>query len=207
MSIFFLEGIQFSFLNIGLTGGIGCGKSTVLDFFRAQGIPCLSADAVVHSLLAEDSSVIDRVVEHFGVAILDADSRIDRSKLADCVFRQPSSLEWLESLLHPRVQQEWKAFIAVERSGLACVEIPLLFEKRLEKHFDLIVSIVCSDSTANDRLLNKGLRKSDILLRRRQQLPITVKVERSDYVLSNEGTLEFLHQQLIILISKLEKKT
>ena len=86
------------------------------------------------------------------------------------------------------------------------MEIPLLFEKRLEKHFDLIVCINCSDALANLRLLNKGLQESDIILRRRQQLPNAIKVERSDFVLSNDGTLEFLHQQLILLISKLEKK-
>lgn len=207
MSIFFLQSIEFKVLNIGLTGGIGCGKSTVLDFFRAQGIACLSADAMVHRLLSEDRSVIDRVVGYFGAEILKDDRTVDRSKLAELVFQQPSALEWLETLLHPLVESEWKAFISVDRSCLACVEIPLLFEKRLEKNFDLIVCITCSDATANARLLNKGLRESDISLRRSQQLPNAIKVERSDFVLSNDGTLEFLHQQLTILISKLEKKT
>ena len=120
MSIFFLQGIQFRVLNIGLTGGIGCGKSTVLDFFRAQGISCLSADAVVHRLLSKNRAVIERVVGNFGEEILKADRSIDRSKLAECVFNQPSALEWLESLLHPLVESEWKAFISVDRSSLAC---------------------------------------------------------------------------------------
>ena len=203
---FFRQGIQFRVLNIGLTGGIGCGKSTVLDFFRDQGMRCLSADAVVHRLLSENRLVIDRVVDYFGEEIRCSDSTIDRNQLAERIFQDATALEWLESLLHPLVQSEWKDFISVDCSSFACVEIPLLFEKRLEKHFDLIVCITCSDTLANLRLLNKGLRESDIRLRRRQQLPNAIKVERSDFVLSNDGTLEFLHQQLILLISKLEKK-
>ena len=165
---------------------------------------CLAADAVVHGLLSEDRSVIDRVVDYFGEEILCGDSTIDRTQLAERIFQDATALEWLESLLHPLVQSEWKDFISVDCSSFACVEIPL--EKRLEKHFDLIVCVTCSDALANLRLLNKGLRESDIRLRRRQQLPNAIKVERSDFVLSNDGTLEFLHQQLILLISKLEKK-
>ena len=84
---FFRQGIQFRVLNIGLTGGIGCGKSTVLDFFRDQGMRCLSADAVVHGLLSEDRSVIDRVVDYFGEGILYGDSMIDRIQLAERIFR------------------------------------------------------------------------------------------------------------------------
>ena len=98
---FFRQGIQFRFLNIGLTGGIGCGKSTVLDFFRDQGMRCLSADAVVHRLLSEDHSVIDRVVGYFGAGILCGDSKIDRTQLAERIFQDSTALEWLESLLHP----------------------------------------------------------------------------------------------------------
>lgn len=193
-------------MNIGLTGGIGCGKSTVLDFFRAHGMRCLSADTVVHRLLSEDLSVIDRVVDYFGEELLLNDRGVDRTKLAERVFQDATALEWLESLLHPLVESEWKAFISNNSANFNCVEIPLLFEKRLEKHFDLIVCITCSDALADVRLLNKGLRESDIMLRRLQQLPNNIKVERSDFVLSNDGTLEFLHKQLTLLFSKLEKR-
>ena len=87
---------------------------------------------------------------------------------------------------------------------MACVEIPLLFEKRLEKEYDLVVSIISSDANANIRLRLKGYSDMDIAFRRQQQLPNSIKAERSNFVLSNDGSLNFLEQQLITLLSTLK---
>ena len=191
-------------MKIAITGGIGCGKSTVLEFLEANGVACLSADAVVRHLLSEDQSVIDSVIEHFGTELKNESGSIDRRALAKIVFQSKSDLEWLESLLHPLVRESCEAFFEAHNTQLACVEIPLLFEKRLEKEYDLVVSIISSDANANIRLRLKGYSDMDIAFRRQQQLPNSIKAERSNFVLSNDGSLNFLEQQIISLLSTIK---
>lgn len=175
----------------------------MLEFLEANGVACLSADAVVRRLLSEDHSVIDLVIEHFGTEFKNEDGSVDRKALAKIVFQSKSDLEWLESLLHPLVQKSCEAFFIAHNAQLACVEIPLLFEKRLEKEYDLVVSIISSDANANIRLRLKGYSDMDIAFRRQQQLPNSLKTERSDFVLINDGSLNFLEQQIITLLSTL----
>ena len=191
-------------LKIAITGGIGCGKSTVLKFLEAKGVACYSADAEVQRLLFEDHSVIDSVIEHFGAEFKNEDGSVDRKALAKIVFQSRSDLMWLESLLHPLVLKSCEAFFKGHNAELACVEIPLLLEKRLEKEYDLVVSIISSDANASIRLRLKGYSDMDIALRRQQQLPNTLKAERSDFVLINDGSLNFLEQQIITLLSTLK---
>ncbi len=191
-------------MKIAIKGGIGCGKSTVREFLEANEVACLSADAVVRRLLSEDHSVIDSVIEHFGTEFKNEDGSVDRKALAKIVFQSKSDLEWLESLLHPLVLKSCEAFFKAHNAQLACVEIPLLFEKRLEKEYDLVVSIISSDANANIRLRLKGYSDMDIAFRRQQQLPNSLKAERSDFVLINDGSLNFLEQQIITLLSTLK---
>ena len=176
----------------------------MLEFLEANEVACLSADAVVRRLLSEDHSVIDSVIEHFGTELKNESGSIDRRALAKIVFQSKSDLEWLESLLHPLVRESCEAFFKAHNAQLACVEIPLLFEKRLEKEYDLVVSIISSDANANIRLRLKGYSDMDIAFRRQQQLPNSLKAERSDFVLINDGSLNFLEQQIITLLSTLK---
>ena len=191
-------------MKIAITGGIGCGKSTVLEFLEANGIACFSADAFVRHLLLEDQSVINSVIEHFGMEFINEAGSVDRKALAKIVFQSKSDLEFLESLLHPLVQTSCEAFLKAHIAQLVCVEIPLLFEKRLEKGYDLFVSVICSDASANVRLKLKGYSDIDIESRRQQQLPNSIKAERSNFVLSNDGSLNFLEQQIITFLSTLK---
>ena len=191
-------------MKIAITGGIGCGKSTVLKFLEANDVACLSADAVVRGLLSKDKKVIDSVITHFGTELKNEAGFVDRRALAKIVFQSNSDLEWLESLLHPLVQDACEAFLKFYDAKLACVEIPLLFEKRLEKQYDLVVSVISSDANANIRLEYKGYTEMDIAFRRQQQLPNSIKAKRSDFVLSNDGSLNFLEQQIITLLSTIK---
>lgn len=207
MSIFFLRFLCIQKLKIAITGGIGCGKSTVLKFLEANGIACLSADTVVRRLLSKDGAVIQSVIEHFGSELKNEDGSVNRSALAKIVFRSKCELEWLESLLHPLVRESCEVFLKLHNAEPACVEIPLLFEKRLEINYDLIVSIICSDANANIRLRLKGYSETDIAFRRQQQLPNSIKAEQSNFVLSNDGSLSFLEQQMITLLSFLKSQS
>ena len=192
-------------MKIVITGGIGCGKSTALEILKANGISCLSADTIVQSLLSEDHTVINSVIEHFGEGLKNNDGTVNRSALAKIVFGSDSELEWLESLLHPLVQNSFEAFFQVNNGRLAFSEIPLLFEKRLEKKYDLVVSVISSESNTNFRLRGRGYSERDIESRRRLQLPNSIKAVKSNFVLSNDGSLKFLEQQIITLLSTLKQ--
>ena len=138
-------------LAIGLTGGMGCGKSTVLEYMRRSGAQTHSSDATVHDLLSSDSSVIEAVVSRFGIGVLDAKGNIDRARLGRIVFSDNAELKWLEQMLHPLARERWESFIERAGGGLKVVEIPLLFENNLEKRFDTTVCVCASMATQLER--------------------------------------------------------
>jgi len=191
-------------LKIGITGGIGCGKSTVLEYFQELGLDCLSSDAVAQELIAKDLHVISAIKEKFGRLVLGDDELVNRSRLAELVFSDHEALSWLEGLLHPLVRECWLDFISTDHGRLVFVEIPLLFEKKLEKHFDFIVCIASSEFTADSRLIGKKLTNQSIQQRRKLQLPNSVKIKHSNFVIDNNGSIEFLKLQINRLYHTLE---
>jgi len=183
-------------MKMGLTGGIGCGKSTVVAAFGEAGFKCCETDAIVKQLLREDPEVIAAVVAHFGRDFISESGGICRKKLAEVVFREKDLLQWLENLLHPRVRLTWQKRVADAPNAHWCIEIPLLFEKNLEKHFDFIVCVSCSNGNQLDRLRQRGLSDGQISARNACQLPLNEKVMRSNVVFSNDGTKSFLNAQI-----------
>lgn len=183
-------------MKVGITGGIGCGKSTVGLLLETAGFNRCDADGLVQGLLASDTDVIAAIVAHFGADFLNAEGGICRQKLADVVFYDRSELVWLEHLLHPRVQLIWQKSLANSPDSDWCIEIPLLFEKNLEKYFDLIVCVSCSPAHQLSRLLAKGLSEEQALARIAVQMPLDLKMERSDLVFANDGSESFLKAQL-----------
>jgi dephospho-CoA kinase len=126
---------------VGLTGGIGAGKSTALQYFGEAGALTLSADEVVHQLYAREA-VKRALAEHFGVQVLAAGGEVDRRSLAEAVRGRQDELGWLESLTHPLVADEIKRFIREAPPGSVVVcEVPLLFEAGMHDLFDMIVTI------------------------------------------------------------------
>tara|TARA_A100001015_G_scaffold320274_1_gene446046 strand:- start:8884 stop:9468 length:585 start_codon:yes stop_codon:yes gene_type:complete len=190
-------------LKLGVTGGIGCGKSMALECFRELGAQVLSSDSIVRDLLEGNPEVQAGIVEYFGSEVQSADGAIYRTALGDRVFKNAKDLEWLEALLHPRVGASWQEFLELHMDSFVCIEIPLLFEKKLEKHFDFVVCISCSDAIATNRLLVKGYSEETIYLRRRQQLPLASKIAQSDFIIENSSSIEFLKQQCHLLYHRL----
>lgn len=192
---------------LGLTGGMGGGKSTVRAIFEAAGWAGMDADSIVRDLLANDFRVQAEIREHFGPEVLKSPGSgqggIDRKALATLVFRDADALSWLEGLLHPRVRETWTAFLEHEPNPLRIVEIPLLFEKNLEKHFDYTVCIETQPELQLERLAAKGIAREQALPRIQHQMPIEEKVRRADFVLSNNGAQTFLRQQTQNLIEAL----
>ncbi len=133
---------------VGLTGGIGAGKTTAVRFFADAGALTLSADEVVHQLYGR-ADVKQALTGYFGPSVLDSQGEVDRRCLAEAVRGRPDRLAWLENLTHPLVGEELFRFIREAPAGSVVVcEVPLLFEAGMEGRFDLVVTI---EAAAEDR--------------------------------------------------------
>ena len=188
---------------IGLTGGIGCGKSTAAAMFETLGWGRVESDEIVRTMLQRDAEVIAAVREAFGDAILGPDGGVDRRRMAAVVFPDPAALKRLESILHPRVRAAWKARVAQPQPDRWVVEIPLLFEKGLEKEFDFTVCVASDPGVQAQRLASRGLPPQEAAQRIARQLPLAQKIERADFVLTNNGSLDFLRDQVVRLTHQL----
>ncbi len=188
---------------VGLTGGMGCGKSTVAALFAERGFRRLDADQVVREELLIDPDVVTAVRAQFGDTVLDREGRIDRAKLGEVVFSDDAALAWLEQLLHPRLQSRWEKVYAAARGQKFIVEVPLLFEKQLQNRFDFTVCVTTSSDLQLRRLEQRGVPPGIARQRLAKQLPLARKCELADFVILNDGTLEFLREQVSELARRL----
>jgi len=189
-------------MTIGLTGGIGCGKSTVLGLFRELGAETVETDAIVRDLLARDKDLTGRVAKAFGEGVLDGEGRVDRKRLAATVFANSEALALLERLLHPLVRARWMERVE-QAQGLPIVEIPLLFEKDLQVHFTKTICVSSFPEVQMERLQARGMSYSDIQSRKERQLGLDEKMRRADIVLHNNGTLDHLKEQVEWVMKRL----
>ena len=184
-------------LFIGLTGGLGAGKSEALAAAGRLGAATLSTDAVVHELLGT-AELRDLLAEHWGKRVLAGDE-VDRGAVAEIVFERPDELGWLESVLFPRVGErvmQWR--LELERSDppprVAVVEVPLLFEAGIEGIFDATFAVVADDETRAQRAGERDQR--GLGGREARQLDQEEKARRADHVIRNDGTLDDLEQEM-----------
>ena len=184
---------------IGLTGGLASGKSTVSNLLKRQGVPVIDADEIAHQALRPGTGPYQKVLSHFGKTILAADQSIDRKKLGALVFNQKDELLYLESVIHPYVQEQvliHKEQALARGHGIAVYDVPLLFEKNLMPQFDRIVVVGTKEETQIQRVLKRNQwSREEALARLRNQLPIEDKIARADDVIWNEGSLEELELQ------------
>lgn len=189
-------------VQIGLTGGIGCGKSTALKLFADRGFGVVDCDGIVHELLAGDRPVLDEIREVFGEGVISATGGVDRARLGQLVFGRPELLTRLEEILHPRVRERWER--AISAGGDWVVEVPLLFEKNLQNKVDITVCVFCHPDLQVERLEGRGVSRSQALTRMNRQMALSEKAERADYVLLNDGTKAFLAEQVDHLLLQLK---
>jgi dephospho-CoA kinase len=187
---------------IGLTGGIGAGKSEALRALERLGAATLSTDAVTHELLATDE-VRDLVVAELGPEVA-PDGRIDRAAVASRVFGDDEKRKWLESVLWPRVGARVAEFReAAEGQPAAVVEVPLLFESGMEKVFDKTVVVVADEDVRAGRAAARGHELVEARVAR--QLTQDEKAQKADFVIRNDGTLEELEIKLSEVLEKLRE--
>lgn len=188
---------------IGLTGGIGCGKSTVRSIFEESGWATIDTDNVVKNLLQNDIEVRRKIIDQFGPDIIDSQSSIDKKAIAGIVFKDKDKLSWLENLIHPRVRKYWKNAVASRPEVRWIIEIPLLFENKLEKHFHFTVCVSASLERRFKRLEAQGLKRVQAQARMQRQLPTQQKIERADFVILNNGSITHLKDQVLYLLHQI----
>ncbi len=179
---------------IGLTGGIGCGKSTAAACFADLGFVVIDADRLARQVL-ESPVCVSQLRDRWGAACLDAQGVPDRRWIGAKVFADPIERAFLESVTHPEVARLRREATADPRLDYV-VEIPLLFEKELTAGLTLVVVVACSDEVRRARLLAKGLSDEEISARIASQLSLLEKVKRADVVLWNDGEPAFLRTQV-----------
>ncbi len=183
---------------VGLTGGVGAGKSTAEELCVSWGIPTTDADRWAHELLAHDTSVKRKIVEYFHrnyrVCPLLSTGEIDRSAVASKVFNDPPALAFLEELIHPLVREKAVAWVEEQRrrrSPLALLVVPLLLESGMEDMVDVVLAIAVSPEERRARLRQtRPWTDEETSARMARQLSESERRRRADYVVSNENTRE-----------------
>lgn len=187
---------------VGLTGGLGAGKSEALRLLGELGAATLSTDAVVHELLGT-TELRERVAGRLGPEVV-VDGVLDRARIAARVFADDEARAWLEGELWPRVGKrvaEWRAQLGDDRLGV--VEVPLLFESGMEAVFDATIAVVAGEDVRAERA---GTRAHAALENReRRQLHQSEKAQRADFVVRNDGTIDELRQSLSRVLATLDR--
>ena len=186
-----------------MTGNIGSGKSTVAVMLREAGIPVLDADRISREVTAPGGRAYDAVVRAFGREILRDDRSIDRRRLGEIVFADPSLRAQLEAITHPAIFEAMKEAIArIEREGhrAAVVEATLIHESGRKGLFEAVISVTCDRETAISRLAARdGMSRSQVEARIRAQMDADRNAGASDYVIDNSGGIESTRRQVIAL--------
>jgi dephospho-CoA kinase len=185
---------------VGLTGGIGTGKSTVSAMLRELGATVIDADEATRAVQARGSEGLRRLVEEFGTGILTPDGELDRARLAEIAFADPAARERLNGIVHPLVR-EWMAERqreAVERDDpVVVLDIPLLFEARGAGAFETVLLVYAPEAVQVERLVaQRGMPEAQARARIAAQMPIEEKRRLATHVIENTGTLAELRTRV-----------
>lgn len=189
---------------VGLTGGIGSGKTAATNAFATLGIDIIDADLVAREVVAPGSEGLQAIVEHFGASILTTENTLDRAALREKIFNNDAEKAWLNDCLHPKIRVTMNEGVTRSTSPYCILSAPLLIENKLQKMVDHIVVVDCSEETQiaramardnNNRTLIENIMKS--------QVPRSIRLQAADDILDNGGTLDQLVEQVNSLHKKL----
>ena len=195
-------------LLVGLTGGIGSGKSTVASMLGQRGAVVLDADDFARQAVAAGTPGFRRVVETFGQRLIGPEGELDREKLAAIVFEDDEDRRRLEAIVHPEVgrlfQQSVEPFRATDR--IVVYAVPLLVENHLESMFDTVVVVTASEEVRVERLVRRGLSEEDARARIRAQLSDAEREAVADAVIPNDGSVAGLEGRVEALWNTLRER-
>ncbi|MEK7780398.1 MAG: dephospho-CoA kinase [Verrucomicrobiota bacterium] len=188
---------------LGLTGGIGMGKSTAAQFLQARGIAVVDTDELARQVVELGQPALAEILQTFGSHLADSTGHLRREALAAIVFNDSSARATLEAITHPRITELWRQQLQAWRNegrATAVVVIPLLFETKVDAEFDAVICLACSAPTQQQRLRARGWSVEQIQQRCAAQLPVADKMLRSDFVVWTEGDVTVSAQQLTRII-------
>lgn len=194
---------SFKNSSIGLTGGIGCGKSAAGRILGRLGLRRLDTDVVARDVVLPGSAGLTQLVECFGTGVLSPDGTLDRAKLGELVFADPGARKELEEILHPLIWQRVLEFLNESRAQEkdCVVEVPLLFENERQAAFDEVWVVAASPEVQRARIKERsGWSDQEISRRLESQMPLEEKCRRADRVIWNNGALEKLEDGLRVAL-------
>jgi len=188
-------------MNIGLTGGIACGKSTVSSMLVRRGALLVDADQIAREVVEPGTPVLASVIERFGADLLLPDGSLHRKKLGERIFGDQEARKALEGLLHPPIRAmmraRMEAYAASDPDKLVVVDVPLLYESKLQGMFEQVMVVYIPRELQLQRLMGRDkLTKEQAEKRLASQMPIEEKRALADYIIDNSGSLEDTERQI-----------
>jgi len=191
---------------IGLTGSIASGKSTVAKMLKDYGLPIVDADVVARLVVEPGTPTLQKIVEVFGEDALLEDGAMNRQKIGSIIFHDEEKRKELNSIIHPAIRQEMlrqRDEYIENGEKTVIMDIPLLFESKLQHFVEKILVVYVSEETQLERLiLRNQLTEEDAKARIASQLPLSEKIHGADAVINNNGTIEETAQQLEAILRK-----
>jgi dephospho-CoA kinase len=193
-------------LKIGLTGGIGSGKSTVAQVFEVMGIPVYYADDRAKRLMNEDEVLKQKIQEQFGAAAY-TNGLLNRKYIADIVFAFPEKLQQLNALVHPAALQDAEQWMQQQTSPYAIKEAALIFESGAQEHLDYVIGVYAPTPLRIQRTMQRdGITREEVMARIDKQIDDTIKMRLCNFVVTNNeqelliSQVVVLHQQFLSLV-------
>lgn len=188
---------------VGLTGGIGSGKSTVADYFAALGVPTISSDQLARDVVKPETQALEDIVQYFGAEVINPDGTLNRSALREAIFHNETDRIWLENLLHPLIAKERETQIAAADFPYVVVEIPLLLEKNLGSEVDRILVVDTPESLQKSRVVGRDqVSRESVEAVMQKQVSAAERRAGADDIIDNSGDLESLRSQVQSLHEK-----
>ncbi|WP_411747803.1 dephospho-CoA kinase [Psychrobacillus psychrotolerans] len=185
---------------IGLTGSIASGKSTVANMLSEMGFPIIDADLVARIVVEKGTATLETIKEVFGTQVIHEDGTLNREELGALIFSDPSKRKQLNDIMHPAIREEMlvqRQQLVQQGNPVIIMDIPLLFESRLQSFVDKILVVTVTEQKQLERLMARnGFTHEEARLRIQSQLPLSVKEEGADAVIYNNETIEETKQQL-----------
>ncbi len=195
-------------MKVGLTGGIGAGKSTVADLFSQKGAVVIRSDELARQVIEPQTPGFEQVVARFGKEFVNSEGYIDRAKLAQVVFHDDAALKDLENIIHPLVRNKTNQIIEQQTAETIIVnEIPLLLEKKMESLFDFLVIVISSEKNRLERLTQRGLKKDQVIARMAKQVSDEDRKAAADFLIVNDGNLDQLEADVEKIWQTLQERS
>ena len=187
-------------LRIGLTGGIGSGKSEAARCFSNLGIPLIDSDRISRDLVAPGQPALQQILDHFGTGVITTEGELNREALRQKVMQDSESRQWLEQLLHPLIRQRREELISQIEAPYVVLEIPLLLESGLQELVDRILVVDVPESLQVERTQQRsGLNEAEVRAVMEQQASRQQRLNAADDLIDNSGSREQLEQQVQLL--------